>query len=313
MIDLEWMFQLVSSFLPEWALQRLTATYFRANAWYTVGIGRYHSIQTNINHTSMKVKILPALSDNYMYLLMDEKTKEAAIVDPVEPKTVLAAVEETGANLTTVLTTHHHWDHAGGNKQLVSLFDKPLRVLGGDDRIEALTQKVGHGDKIKVGSLDIECLFTPCHTQGHICYNITSPEPEHSSAVFTGDTLFIGGCGKFFEGNAVEMHKALIQILGSLPDHTHVYCGHEYAIQNLSFGLHVEPNNKAIQDKLAWVHERRDKSLPSVPSTIGEEKQINPFMRVTEAPVQEHAGTTEAVATMAAIRCEKDNWKPPKL
>ncbi|XP_068243146.1 hydroxyacylglutathione hydrolase, mitochondrial isoform X2 [Palaemon carinicauda] len=261
----------------------------------------------------MKVKILPALSDNYMYLLMDEKTKEAAIVDPVEPKTVLAAVEETGANLTTVLTTHHHWDHAGGNKQLVSLFDKPLKVLGGDDRIEALTQKVTHGDSFKVGSLNVECLFTPCHTQGHICYSVTSSEPDHKPAVFTGDTLFLGGCGKFFEGNAVEMHRALIEVLGSLPDHTLVYCGHEYAMQNLRFGSHIEPDNVDIQEKLDWVKDQREKGLPSVPSTIGEEKRINPFMRVTEAPVQQHAGTTEPVATMAAIRAEKDNWKPNKV
>ncbi|XP_068243143.1 hydroxyacylglutathione hydrolase, mitochondrial isoform X1 [Palaemon carinicauda] len=313
MFDLEWMFQVVSSVLPEWALQRLTAAYFRASAWHTVGVGKFHSNQKSIDHTSMKVKILPALSDNYMYLLMDEKTKEAAIVDPVEPKTVLAAVEETGANLTTVLTTHHHWDHAGGNKQLVSLFDKPLKVLGGDDRIEALTQKVTHGDSFKVGSLNVECLFTPCHTQGHICYSVTSSEPDHKPAVFTGDTLFLGGCGKFFEGNAVEMHRALIEVLGSLPDHTLVYCGHEYAMQNLRFGSHIEPDNVDIQEKLDWVKDQREKGLPSVPSTIGEEKRINPFMRVTEAPVQQHAGTTEPVATMAAIRAEKDNWKPNKV
>ncbi|XP_071516616.1 hydroxyacylglutathione hydrolase, mitochondrial isoform X1 [Panulirus ornatus] len=307
------MFRLASSLLPEQAVQILTAAYFRANSWYNVGAGRFHSSQTAVDHIKMKVKILPALSDNYMYLLMDEGSKEAAIVDPVEPRTVIAAVEEAGANLTTVLTTHHHWDHAGGNKELVELFGKPLKVVGGDDRIGALTQKVNHGDSFTIGSLKVECLFTPCHTQGHICYNITSSDPEHKPAVFTGDTLFLGGCGKFFEGNAVEMHRALIEILSALPDHTHVYCGHEYALQNLRFGAHVEPNNPAIQEKISWVQQRRDEGLPSVPSTIGEEKQINPFMRVAEASVQQHAKTSDPVATMAAIRTEKDNWKPPKL
>lgn len=307
------MFRLAASFLPDRAIQSLTAAYFRASAWYNIGGDKFHSSQSSVDHTTMKIKILPALSDNYMYLLMDEHSKEAAIVDPVEPKTVLAAVEEAGATLTTVLTTHHHWDHAGGNKELVELFGKPLKVVGGDDRIGALTQKVSHGDSFTVGSLKIECLFTPCHTQGHICYNVTSDDPEHKPAVFTGDTLFLGGCGKFFEGNAAEMHKALIEILGTLPDHTYVYCGHEYALQNLKFGSNVEPNNAAILEKKAWVQKRRDEGLPSVPSTIGEEKQINPFMRVAEASVQQHANTSDPVATMAAIRAEKDNWKPPKL
>ncbi|XP_027222325.2 hydroxyacylglutathione hydrolase, mitochondrial isoform X3 [Penaeus vannamei] len=284
----------------------------KANAWYSLGAGKFHSTQVIVEHPNMKIKILPALSDNYMYLLMDETTKEAAIVDPVEPKTVLAAVEEAGVNLTTILTTHHHWDHAGGNKALVETFDKPLRVLGGDDRIEALTQKVSHGDKFTVGSLNIECLFTPCHTQGHICYNVTVEDASQKPVVFTGDTLFLGGCGKFFEGNATEMYKALIEILGSLPDHTEVYCGHEYALQNLAFGSHVEPDNDTIKQKIAWVKERRDNGLPSVPSTIGEEKQLNPFMRVNESPVQKHAGTSEGIETMAAVRREKDNWKAPK-
>ncbi|XP_063846291.1 hydroxyacylglutathione hydrolase, mitochondrial-like isoform X2 [Scylla paramamosain] len=260
----------------------------------------------------MKIQVLPALSDNYMYLLMDEKSKEAAIVDPVEPKTVLEAVKAAGVSLTTVLTTHHHWDHAGGNKELVSTYDKPLKVVGGDERVEGLTQLVGHGDTLNIGSLKVECLFTPCHTKGHICYNVTSDDPEHNPAVFTGDTLFIGGCGKFFEGDGTQMYRALIEVLGALPDHTFVYCGHEYAIQNLKFGLHVEPNNTAIQEKIAWVKKRREENLPSVPSSIGEEKQINPFMRVGEASVQEHVKTSDPVETMTAVRAEKDNWRPPK-
>ncbi|KAK4318225.1 hypothetical protein Pmani_010762 [Petrolisthes manimaculis] len=299
--------------LPEWAVQRLTATYFRANAWYNVGSGKFHSNQSSVDHANMKVKILPALSDNYMYLVVDEVSKEAAVVDPVEPKTVLAAVEEAGVSLTTVLTTHHHWDHAGGNKELVESFGKPLKVVGGDDRIPALTQQVTHGDTFTLGSLQVTCLFTPCHTRGHICYNITSDDPDHTPAVFTGDTLFLGGCGKFFEGNATEMHKALIEVLGALPNHTLVYCGHEYALQNLKFGAHIEPANTDIQAKTQEIKDRREEGQPSVPSTIGEEKKINPFMRVCEASVQQHTGTSEAVETMAAVRTEKDNWKAPKL
>lgn len=114
----------------------------------------------------MSVKILPALSDNYMYLIICNQTKEAAIVDPVNPETVLEAVKNEDVNLKSILTTHHHWDHAGGNEKLVSLFGKPLTVYGGDDRIGALNKKVAQDDTFKIGNLDVSCLFTPCHTTG---------------------------------------------------------------------------------------------------------------------------------------------------
>lgn len=117
--------------------------------------------------TDMSVKILPALSDNYMYLIICNKTKEAAIVDPVNPESVLEAVKNEGVDLKSVLTTHHHWDHAGGNEKLVSLFDKPLIVYGGDDRIGALNKKVTQDDTFKIGNLNVKCLFTPCHTTGN--------------------------------------------------------------------------------------------------------------------------------------------------
>jgi len=259
----------------------------------------------------MKIRILPALSDNYMYLLMDETTKQAAIVDPVEPDTVLRAVEEEGVKLTTLLTTHHHWDHAGGNKSLIDKVSG-LTTVGGDDRIEGVISPVKHGDELKVGSLNITCLATPCHTSGHICYYVVHPDNEQGEkAVFTGDTLFLGGCGRFFEGTAEQMYSALVTILGSLPDETKVYCGHEYTLQNLAFGAHVEPNNKAIRDKIAWSKAKREKPEPTVPSLISEEKLINPFMRVHEKSVQDHAKKTDPIETMRAIRKEKDNFKAP--
>uniref|UniRef100_A0A674GE34 Hydroxyacylglutathione hydrolase, mitochondrial n=1 Tax=Taeniopygia guttata TaxID=59729 RepID=A0A674GE34_TAEGU len=167
----------------------------------------------------MKVEILPALTDNYMYLLIDQDTREAAIVDPVQPQKVLDAVKKHGVKLTTVLTTHHHWDHAGGNEKLVKM-EPGLRVLGGDSRVGALTQRVSHLTALQVGSLSVKCLSTPCHTSGHICYYVTKPNSSEPPAVFTGDTLFVAGCGKFFEGTPEEMYKALIEILGSLDPKT---------------------------------------------------------------------------------------------
>jgi hydroxyacylglutathione hydrolase len=115
---------------------------------------------------------------------VDEGTKQAAIVDPVNPDTVLEAVQKEGVNLTKVLTTHHHWDHAGGNEQLVQKSKNALQVFGGDQRIGALTNMVKHGDKFSIGDINVECLFTPCHTTGHICYYVNAQ--GEAPAVFTG-------------------------------------------------------------------------------------------------------------------------------
>ncbi|XP_033333600.1 hydroxyacylglutathione hydrolase, mitochondrial isoform X5 [Megalopta genalis] len=254
----------------------------------------------------MKVRILPALQDNYMYLIIDEATQEAAIVDPVDPEAVLSVVKESNVNLTKVLTTHHHWDHAGGNEKLCKQMSN-LQVYGGDDRIGALTNKVKHDDTFNIGGLKVQCLATPCHTTGHICYYITGNQDP--PAVFTGDTLFAGGCGAFFEGTAEQMYKALIQILGSLPNETKVYCGHEYTENNLKFGKHVEPQNEAIIQKIESVRIQRENFHPSVPSTILEEKLTNPFMRVHEQSVMDHAKQIDPIKTMASLRREKNSFK----
>ncbi|XP_073492541.1 hydroxyacylglutathione hydrolase, mitochondrial isoform X1 [Aquarana catesbeiana] len=261
-----------------------------------------------VTQGNMKIELLPALTDNYMYLLIDEETKEAAIVDPVQPKKVVDAVKKHGVNLTSVLTTHHHWDHAGGNEKLVKMMSG-LKVYGGDSRIGALTQRVSHLTTFQVGSLHVKCLSTPCHTSGHICYYVTKPNSSEPPAVFTGDTLFVAGCGKFFEGTAEEMYKALIEILGKLPPETRVYCGHEYTINNLKFARHVESNNEQIKKKLSWAKETYNNGEPTIPSTLAEEFTYNPFMRVREKSVQDHAGESDPISTMASIRKEKDNFK----
>ena len=142
----------------------------------------------------MDVHILPALEDNYMYLLVDKKSGEAAVVDPVQPSTVLEKVKELGAGvkLTTVLTTHHHWDHAGGNKELAAAFkgDDKLRILGGEDRVEAVTQIVTTGDRITFGGVTVDCYHTPCHTRGHICYKVTNSTDEADISLFTGKKCY---------------------------------------------------------------------------------------------------------------------------
>ncbi|KAK4874833.1 hypothetical protein RN001_014193 [Aquatica leii] len=293
--------------LPDSCVQRLISIYYRANAFRKFGRRGSHSAQNIINFEKMKIRILPALSDNYMYLVIDETTKQAAIVDPVSPETVLEAVNEEGVNLTKVLTTHHHWDHAGGNEELVKKSETALDVYGGDQRINSLTHRVKHGDKFSIGNINVECLYTPCHTSGHICYYLTAE--GQTPAIFTGDTLFVAGCGKFFEGTAEQMYNALVNKLGSLPAKTQIFCGHEYTVQNLKFAQHVEKDNADIQEKLKWAIDQRQRGLPTVPSTIAEEKLINPFMRVEIDNVLRHSGEREPIAAMASIRKEKDGFK----
>lgn len=257
----------------------------------------------------MKIYHIPCLEDNYAYLIVDESTKEAAAVDPVEPKKIIASAREIGAELKLVLTTHHHWDHAGGNEEIKKLVPG-IKVFGGTiDNVKGCTNKVENGDKFTLGAdINILSLHTPCHTKGHISYYVTSKE-EEDPAVFTGDTLFIAGCGKFFEGTADQMYQSLCVTLGSLPKPTRVYCGHEYTVSNLRFALTVEPENEKMKQKLSWAQHQRQANLPTIPSTIGEELETNPFMRVDLPEIQAKVGCRSPVEAIKEIRRLKDNWR----
>ncbi|KAJ7965174.1 Hydroxyacylglutathione hydrolase [Quillaja saponaria] len=257
----------------------------------------------------MKIYHVPCLEDNYSYLIVDESSKEAAVVDPVEPEKLLEVANAHGVNLKLVLTTHHHWDHAGGNEKIKQLVPG-IRVYGGSvDNVKGCTNKVENGDKMSLGAdVSILCLHTPCHTKGHISYYVTSKEVE-DPAVFTGDTLFIAGCGKFFEGTAEQMYQSLCVTLSSLPKPTRVYCGHEYTVKNLQFALTIEPDNLRIQQKLLWAQNQHQAGLPTIPSTIEEELVTNPFMRVDLPELQEKVGYKSPIEALREIRKRKDNWR----
>ncbi|XP_053953778.1 hydroxyacylglutathione hydrolase, mitochondrial isoform X2 [Anastrepha ludens] len=289
-------------------VRNASAVYFRVQKLLKVGINKMHSSVVDIKSSCINVKVLPALEDNYMYLIIDKATKNAAVVDPVDPDVVIAAVQAEDLKLTKILTTHHHWDHAGGNQKLLKQFDKSLPVYGGDDRIEGLTHKVTQDERFQIGNLEVTCMATPCHTKGHICYYVRSPNGDEH-AVFTGDTLFQGGCGRFFEGTPDQMYSALCQKLSSLPDETKVYCGHEYTLQNLAYARHVEPLNACVSERIEWAKLQRATKSPTVPSTIAQEKTWNPFMRVHEFDVQKHAKAKDPIKTMGSLRKEKDNFK----
>ncbi|KAL9689154.1 hypothetical protein QQ045_033587 [Rhodiola kirilowii] len=257
----------------------------------------------------MKIIYVPCLEDNYSYIIIDDATKEAALVDPVEPEKVLKVANEHGASPKMVLTTHHHWDHAGGNDKIKELVPG-IKVFGGSiDNVRGCTDKVDNGDKLSLGAnLAILCLHTPCHTNGHISYYVTGEEQD-VPAVFTGDTLFIAGCGKFFEGTAEQMYQSLCITLCSLPKPTRVYCGHEYTVKNLQFAQTVEPENEKINQKLVWAQRQRKEGLPTIPSTIGEEMETNPFMRVDLPEIKEKIGFQSPVEALKEIRWRKDNWR----
>ncbi|KAL8137405.1 hypothetical protein V2J09_003406 [Rumex salicifolius] len=259
----------------------------------------------------MRIVHIPCLQDNYSYLIIDESTKKAAAVDPVEPDKVLRVAKDYGVDLKMVLTTHHHWDHASGNEQMKSLLPE-IEIYGGSiDNVKGCTKKVDNGDKISLGDeLNILSLHTPWyfHTNGHISYYVTGKK-EEDPAVFSGDTLFVAGCGKFFEGTAEQMHQSLCVTLASLPKPTRVYCGHEYTVKNLQFALTVEPDNTKIAEKLAWAQKQRAGNLPTIPSTIEEEMETNPFMRADLPEIQEKVGCDSAVLALQEIRRLKDNWR----
>jgi len=253
----------------------------------------------------MKVIPVPVRDDNYAYLLVDTTTNKAAAVDPYDVPKVQAAAEEAGVQIVANITTHHHYDHSGGNKAFASAFpDAP--VYGGSNQIPALTQLVKDKDEFKVGEgISVRCLATPCHTQDSICYYVTSSSSPHSGGVFTGDTLFVAGCGRFFEGTGEEMHRALTY-LGTLPDQTVVYNGHEYTPGNLAFAKSVDGDNAALKRLSQIVEENK---IVTCLTTIGDEKEWNPFMRLQSAPVQSATGKSGDSAIMDELRNMKNNFR----
>ena len=250
------------------------------------------------------VTALEALSDNYMYLIVDDVSKKAAVVDGVEPETCLKAAEAAGANIIMALTTHHHFDHAGGNADLKKRVEG-IAIIGGEE-VQGMTKMVSDGEVLMLGNSEVRCVHTPAHTNGHTSYLVSSS--DGSGALFTGDALFVGGCGRFFEGTPQQM-LATSAKFATLPPSTQVYCGHEYTIKNLQFALTVEPTSEAVCAKGAWAQEARAAGKSTVPSTIGEELSYNPFMRVAEPSVRAFVGGgTDDADVMRKLRNAKDNF-----
>jgi hydroxyacylglutathione hydrolase len=252
--------------------------------------------------SSCEVIALRAFADNYIWTLRDAGS--AAVVDPGDARPVLEYLEAQKLELVAILNTHHHADHVGGNAGLLGRWEAP--VYGPhDERIREVTHRLKDGARFTLPhfGIDFEVLEIPGHTRSHIAFH-------GGGMLFCGDTLFAAGCGRLFEGTPQQMHDSLSRLM-RLPDGTRVYCGHEYTLSNIRFAKAADPGNAVLTELEQRAKAQRDRGLPTLPSTIGQEKATNPFVRVGEpaviASASRYAGKAleDPVSVLGAIR----EWK----
>lgn len=258
--------------------------------------------------TSLSILTVPAFDDNYLWIV--HKGTDAVVVDPGDGKVILQALQEHQLQLQAILLTHHHADHIGGVPDLLHSFAVP--VYGpANDKIKTVTHPLNGGDTLTIECLNVEfqVLAMPGHTLGHIAYYSQSEQ-----VLFCGDTLFAGGCGRIFEGTPAQMLHSL-NSLAALPEQTAVYCAHEYTMSNLRFALAANPNNTALQNRQLTEQHKRDQHIPTVPSTIGLEKQTNPFLRSNDPDIKRSLLAQEKIEENAdelgvftALRTWKNNF-----
>jgi len=249
-----------------------------------------------------------AFEDNYIWLIRGKSPDHVAIVDPGDADPVLAALEKQHLKPAAILCTHHHNDHVGGVADILKEYSIP--VYGpARERISTLTHRLKDSDHIKLAELDLEfdVFDVPGHTAGHIAF-------FGGGMLFCGDTLFSAGCGRLFEGTAEQMHASLSRF-AALPETTRVYCGHEYTEANLRFAATVEPDNTDIRAYREQARTTRMQNLPTLPSTIGLERRVNPFLRSGQAGVrraaEKQAGRAldSEVDVFATVRRWKDSFR----
>ena len=252
---------------------------------------------------ALAINLVPCLKDNYAYLVHDADSGLTAVVDPSEPEPVRQALVRHGWKLTHILNTHHHFDHTGGNLPLKE--ETGAQVVGPEkdrERIPGIDVGVSEAAPWTFGLRKVPVLEIPAHTRAHIAF-------VFDDAVFTGDTLFAMGCGRLFEGTPAMMWASLSKLM-RLPDDTRVYCGHEYTQSNGRFALTLEKNNSALVSRMREVDAARTKGAPTIPSTIGLEKQTNPFLRPNSPEIRQMLGLLHAddVDVFAEMRKRKDNF-----
>ena len=248
---------------------------------------------------------IPVLTDNYIYLINDPVSGETAVIDPALAQPVLDVLEKKGWRLTYILNTHHHWDHVGGNLELKQKTGCKIIAAQADrGRIPGIDRGVGEDDVIALGQHQARVISTPGHTLGHIVYHFAE-----DGALFCGDTLFVMGCGRLFEGTPEQMWNSL-QKLKALPPSTRIYCTHEYTQTNGRFALSVEPDNRQLQEKMIEVKQLRAENKSTVPSTIEQEIATNPFFRADSISIQKTLGleSQSPVRVFTELRKHKDSF-----
>lgn len=253
----------------------------------------------------LEIEPVPCLRDNYAYLLNDRSEDFCAVVDPSEAAPVRAALAARGWRLTHILNTHHHPDHTGGNAPLKLEFG--ATVVGPERdraRIPALDVGVMEGTPFALGSHAVRVLDIPAHTRAHIAFVF-----EDDNAAFTGDTLFAMGCGRLFEGTPAMMWASLSK-LAKLDASMRIYCGHEYTLNNGRFALTLEPESDDLRGRMLEVEKLRAEGAPTIPSTIGLERQTNPFLRPQSAEIRRTLNMPDAddVDVFAEMRARKDRF-----
>ena len=260
----------------------------------------------------MRIQPVACLRDNYAYFVVCEASGACALVDASEAGPVLLAARAAKLRPRDIWSTHHHPDHVGGNEEVV-------RELGVHDvvghasdrgRIPGQTKFLDTGDSFTLGELEVRTLHIPGHTLGAIAYIVRDPSTSET-ALFTGDTLFCGGCGRLFEGTPQQMHTSLQGLAAFGPD-ARVYCGHEYTEQNLRFAKHVEPSNAAVDAAIQRARALRAEGKPTVPTSVGDELATNPFLRVRSKELRGTLGIADDAddaAALGAIRAAKDTFK----
>jgi hydroxyacylglutathione hydrolase len=251
---------------------------------------------------------LPAFADNYIWMLHDGH--RALVVDPGDAKPVLDALQRQGLQLETILVTHHHADHTGGVAALRNQTGAHVLGPAGEEMPEPLT-RVSGGQTFTAMGMGVQVMDVPGHTAGHIAFYCA--DFDGAPLLFCGDTLFSGGCGRLFEGTPAQM-LASLDSLTALPDTTRVCCTHEYTLSNLKFACTVEPDNPALQQYLASCQQLRAEGLPTLPSTIARERQINPFLRsrlpaVIAAAAAHDAAMTRNAGAFATLRQWKNDYR----
>ena len=256
----------------------------------------------------MLVEYLQALEDNYIYVCRYDGPK-AFVVDPGAADPILEFASREGIEIKTVLNTHYHFDHVEGNEKLKEVTG--CEVLGPDkSRIPTLDRVVVDGEHVAFGANEIEVISTPGHTESDVSYFMKEPNGGRAPVLWTGDTLFIGGCGRLFGGGARALYASLNR-LASLPEETLVYCSHEYGADNYRYALTVEPDNESVEARYRELLALRNEGRPTVPSTIGEEKKTNIFLRAGSKEVKSalQMDHSDAFEVFAELRRRKDHFR----